>query len=92
MNLHDLEDRTNEIGQIQNETREYLARINETKIELNVLMLKTHSYVRNTSMSYKDSLTAKTEGLASYSRSPFGKGLQISDYSYSVTSTTGKWH
>jgi hypothetical protein len=91
MNLDDLDDRNNEIARIQNETQDYLARINETKIELNDLILKTHSYVRNTSMTYKDSLRPKTEGPALYSRSPFEKKLQISDDSYSVTPTPGKW-
>jgi hypothetical protein len=91
MRLDDLEDRNDEISLIQSETQDYLTRIHETKVELNVLMLKTHSYARNTSMSYKDVLPPKAEGAASYSRSPFGRKLLISDYSSSLAPTTVKW-
>jgi hypothetical protein len=89
MTLGDLDDGNDRIAQIQSETEDYLARINEAKGELNVLMLKTHSYARNTSMTYKDALP-KIDGAASYSRSPFGKRLQISDYSHLLVPPAAK--
>jgi hypothetical protein len=85
MTLGELGEMSDEIAQIQAETRDWVARINETKAELNVLMLKTDSYSRNTAISYRDSLTPKSERAATYTRSPFGKRLQISDYSLSIT-------
>jgi hypothetical protein len=90
MTLDDLDEKNDEIAQIQAETRDCVARINETKAELNLLMLKAHSYSRNTAISYQDSLTPKADRSTTYTRSPFGKRLQISDYSYSITPKSKK--
>jgi hypothetical protein len=84
MQPDELGEQNNEIEQIQSETADYLARISEAKAELTVLMLKTHSYARNSSLTYQDALRQRPEDSDSYSRSAFGKKLQISDYSYSV--------
>jgi hypothetical protein len=89
LTLGDLDEGNDQIAQIQSETEEYLARISEAKAELNVLMLKTHGYARNSSITYKDVLP-KSEGGDSYHRSPFGKRLQISDYSYSLVPLAAK--
>jgi hypothetical protein len=90
MKLSQLEKQKNEIEQIHNEMEDFLSQINETKVELNVLMLKTHNYSRNTSWNYKDSVPQTTEGQSLYSRSPFGQKLHISDYSFSVAATAPK--
>jgi hypothetical protein len=81
MSLDQFEKKKTQIGQIQNETEDFLSQINEAKVELNVLMIKTHNYMRNTSLTYKDSVPLRTEGRSLYSRSPFGQSLHISDYS-----------
>jgi hypothetical protein len=90
MELDELDGTNDAIAQIQAQTRECVARINETKAELNVLMLKTRGYSRNTATSYRDALTPKEERPATYTKSPFGKRLQISDYSYLMTPQTKK--
>ena len=78
-------------SQFTEATNDCLARIEATKADLNVLMLKTKSYTRNTGMSYHDVLTpTQQKRQDSYARSPFGKELQISDYSYTVTPTSSK--
>jgi hypothetical protein len=85
MSVSELDDREDQLSQIRDETQGYLSRIDETKAELNVLIMKTQGYSRNTSRSYRDSLTPKADKSGQYERSPFGKKLNISDYSYSVT-------
>jgi hypothetical protein len=90
MNLDELDNKRSKIEQIDNETEDFLGRINETKVELDVLMLKTHNYMRNTSLTYQDSIPQRTEEPNLYSRSPFGQSLCISDYSYSIPTTGPK--
>lgn len=86
MSLSELDDGTN----FQKETDEFMGRVQAVKGDLNVLMLKTKGYTRNTGVSYKESRTPKQETDGGYQRSPFGKRLHISDYSYSITPTSVK--
>ena len=54
MSLSELED--DKTQQIQEETMGFLSKIDETKADLNLLMMKTQSYSRNTTFSYRDSI------------------------------------
>ena len=88
MSLSELDD--NKGTQFQRETDEFLGRVQAVKGDLNVLMMKTSGYTRNTATSYKESLTPKGERDSGYERSPFGKRLHISDYSSAITPTSLK--
>lgn len=89
MSLSELDD--GRTSQFTEATNDCMARIEATKADLNVLMLKTKSYTRNTGMSYRDVVTPERDRKQdSYSRSPFGKQLHISDYSYAVSPTSSK--
>jgi hypothetical protein len=90
MSISELDEGDDQLAQIRDETNGYLTRIDETKAELNILMMKTQSYSRNTSKNFRDSLTPHGEKSGQYERSPFGKRLHISDYSYSITPVARK--
>ncbi|KAK8894011.1 hypothetical protein M9Y10_022443 [Tritrichomonas musculus] len=72
------------ISQGQEENYEFLQQIKETKADLLVLMGKTKSYSKNTGVSYKDTITPRSQKKA-YQKSPFGESLHITDYSYFCT-------
>jgi hypothetical protein len=91
MSISELNEGDDQLSQIREETQGYLSRIDETKAELNVLMMKTQSYSRNTSKNFRDSLTPRADKSGQYERSPFGKTLHISDYSYSITPVSRKY-
>ena len=91
MTLAELDEDEDKASEIRKDTMGYLARIQETKADINLLIMKTNSYSRNTGVSYKEVVTPKAEGdEQAYSKSPFGKQLHISDYSYTVTPKSRK--
>jgi hypothetical protein len=90
MSISELDEAEDQLSQIRDETLNYLSRIDETKAELNILMMKTQSYSKNTSKTFRDSLTPRGDKSGQYERSPFGKTLHISDYSYSITPVARK--
>lgn len=87
-----IEELNDDLSNIQDQTNDCIANINDAKVEIGILIAKTNCYAKNTTISYHDTLTPhKKEEDAPYRRSPFGKKLQITDYSYVCTPKGSKY-